>query len=204
MSLAESHKPARPMTVEEFLDLPDDGVERDLIDGVIQEWIVEPPERELTEADMTRRNPLHCEAETSIGYELRLWLATRPTPRGKVVSGEVGFRLAREPVVFVGVDVAYISAEMVANHDRKLRYFDGPPVLAVEILSPSDKQVKIIAKVRKYLEVGTVAWVAEPEFRTLTVYRPGEAPLGFNDRQVLDGDPYLPGFRVEVARLFEG
>lgn len=72
MSLAESHKPAPPMKVEEFLDLPDDGVERDLIDGVVREWIVGPPERELTEADMTRRNPLRCEAETSIGYELRL------------------------------------------------------------------------------------------------------------------------------------
>ncbi len=205
MSIAESPTPARLLTPEDVLNMPDDGIERDLIDGVLREWpttIID--EAELTEADMTRRNPEHGEAEVSIGYELRKWLDLRPGPRGKVVSGETGFRLRRDPSTFVGIDVAYVSPEMVANRNRKLRYYDGPPILAVEILSPSDQHGKLVEKVEKYLAVGSVVWIAEPYFRTITVYRQGAAPVMFNDRQELEGDPYLPGFRVPVARLFEG
>jgi Uma2 family endonuclease len=55
-----------------------------------------------------------------------------------------------------------------------------------------------------YLEVGTVVWVADPDFRTVAVHRPGEPPVTYNERQEIDGDPYLPGFRVLVSRLFEG
>jgi Uma2 family endonuclease len=120
-----------------------------------------------------------------------------------VAGGEAGFRLQRDPNIFVGIDVAYISPELVANRKRSQRYYDGPPVLAVEILSPSDQHGKVVEKVQKYLEVGSVVWVAEPDFRTITVYRPGESPIMVNDRQELDGDPYLPGFRVQVVRLFE-
>jgi len=204
MSLADSPAISRPLTAEDLLSMPDDGVERDLIDGELREWPTTTQSMDLCESEMTRRNPMHSEAEISIGYELRRWLESRPAPRGKVVGGEAGFRLTRDPVTFVGIDVAYVSAEMVANHRRKLKYFDGPPVLAVEILSPSDQHEKIVEKVEKYLQVGTVVWLADPDFRTIAVHRPGEAPISFNEHQELDGDPYLPGFRVSVIKLFEG
>ena len=192
MSLAESPATSRSLTTEDLLNLPDDGVERDLIRGELREW------------PMTRRNPMHSESESLVTYQLCRWLDAQPLPRGKVVGGEAGFRLRRDPETFVGIDVAYVSPEMAAIHDRKRKYFDGPPVLAVEILSPSDEHERIVEKVELYLEVGTVVWVVDPDFRTVAVHRPGEAPEMFNDRQELDGEPYLPGFRVRVARLFEG
>jgi Uma2 family endonuclease len=194
MSLAE-WTALKPMTVEELLALPDDGVERDLIRGELRERSKGLP--------MTRRNPMHSETEMLIGHELLLWLETQPIPRGKVVGGEAGFRLKIDPVTFVGIDVAYVSPEMAANHDKKRKYFDGPPVLAVEVLSPSDIHEEIVEKVELYLEVGTVAWLVDPDFRTVAVHRPGEPPATFNDRQEIDGNPYLPGFRVPVARFFE-
>ncbi len=196
MSLAETPVPSRTWTVEDLLALPDDGIERDLIRGELRE--------NSGEESMTRRNPTHSEAEISIGYELRGWLESRPTPKGKVVGGEAGFRLKSDPVTFVGIDVAYVSAEMAASHDRKRKFFDGPPVLAVEILSPSDLHGKVVDKVDLYLEVGTVVWVVDPDFRTVAVHRPGEPVETYNERQELDADPYLPGFRVRVARFFEG
>lgn len=204
MSLGEALASSRPLTVEDLLKMPDDGIERDLIDGQLREWPACCDDQDLGEARMTRRNPDHCEAEISIGHELRKWLETRPRPRGKVVGGEAGFRIRRDPVCFVGIDVAYVSAEMAANRDRKLQFYDGPPILAVEILSPSDQHERVVEKVEKYLEVGTVVWVADPYFRIVSVHRPGEPPVAYNERQELDGDPYLPGFRVVVARFFEG
>jgi len=190
MSLAEPPD-TRLMTAEALAALPDDGIERDLIRG------------ELRERPMTRRNPIQSVTEVSIAHELRCWSDARPAPRGYVVGGEAGFRLRGNPQTYVGIDVAYVSAEMVAAHVRKRKFFEGPPVLAVEILSPSDQHEDIVEKVELYLEVGTVVWVVDPDFRTVAVHRPGEPPVSFNDRQELDGEPYLPGFRVPVARFFD-
>lgn len=190
MSIAEA--PASgPLTAEYLASLPDDGVERDLIRG------------ELRERPMTRRNPCHSLTETLISHRLWEWVDLQPTPRGQVVGGEAGFRLKRDPVTYVGIDVAYVSAEMVASHDRKRKFFDGPPVLAVEILSPSDLHEDIVEKVELYLEVGSIVWVVDPDFRTVSVHRAGQPPETFNDQQELDGSSYLPGFKVRVARFFD-
>jgi Uma2 family endonuclease len=191
MSLADVTSP--PMTAEEFLCLADDDeVERDLIRGELREW------------PMTRRNPMHGESESLIGHYLWAWIMSRPRPWGKVLSGESSFRLKGDPVTFVGIDVAYVSAEMAALHGRRRKFYEGPLVLAVEILSPSDQHERIVEKVETYLEAGVVVWVVDPDFRTVAVHRPGEPPVVYNETQELDGEPYLPGFRVAVARLFEG
>ena len=100
MSVAES--PAKTMTVEEFLALPDDGVARELIRG------------ELRESSMTYHNRFHSEAEANVVFELRLWLNGRPAPAGKVVCGDAAFRLRGTKDSLVGIDVAYVSPELVA------------------------------------------------------------------------------------------
>ena len=81
---------------------------------------------------------------------------------------------------------------------------DGPPVLAVEILSPSDKQDEVIAKVREYLDVGVaLVWIVEPVFQTVTVYRPNERPKMFSGSDVLSGHDQMPGFQTTVNQIFE-
>ncbi len=178
------------MTIDEMLALPDNGHDRELIRG------------ELREEPMTRRNRRHSRTETRVARFLDDWLDTQPKPRGEVVSGEAGFRLKRDPDSFVGIDVAYVSLE-VAAMDPDAAFFEGPPILAIEILSPSDTQEKIDEKIALYLETGVaLVWVVSPRFRTVTVFRPDAPPALFNDQQELDGGPHLPGFRVEVAKLF--
>jgi Uma2 family endonuclease len=191
MSIAEAATP-RTMTVEEFLALPEDGVSRELIRG------------EVRERGMTIRNRFHSRVEANIAKLLGVWLETRPEPRGQIVSGEAGFRLRGTPDSAVGIDVAYASAELVAATGDRQLIFDGPPVLAVEILSPSDQHEDIVEKVRLYHESGTLVWVVDPDFRTVTVHRPGQLPVAFNEGQELDGGPELPGFHVPVARFFGG
>lgn len=180
----------RQMTTEEMLAFPEDGVDRELIRG------------QLRERPMTRRNRWHSSVEASIAHILRGWLDIQPEPRGLVVSGEAGFRLRRDPDSTVGIDVAYVSAE-VAAIEPDVMYFEGPPVLAVEILSPSDKQEEIDEKVELYLETGVaVVWVVNPRFKTVCVYRPGADPELFSQRHELAAEPHLPGFRVKLASLF--
>ncbi len=181
------------MTTEEFLALPaDEDVERDLIRG------------QLREEPMTRHNPRHSGTEVNLGYLLKSWLKQRPPPRGRLFSGEAGFRLARDPDTTVGIDVAYISAELASRTPEDAKIVDGAPILAVEILSPSDKQEKIIEKIRGFLQAGVArVWIVDPAFRTVCVYRPDAEPELFNVRQELTAEPHLPGLRVPVAEIFE-
>ena len=93
---------------------------------------------------------------------------------------------------------------MVARTQKSDDYFEGPPVLAVEILSPRDSQGEITEKVRIYLAMGVaLVWVVDPNFRTVLVHRPEAEPELFNRTQELSGEPHLPGFRILVARIFE-
>ena len=178
------------ITFEQLLALPDNGIDRELIRGA------------LREREMTKRNRWHSRVESRIAKHLDNWLDTQPAPRGEVVSGEAGFRLQREPETGVGIDVAYVSAE-VAGRAPESSFFDGPPVLAVEILSPSDKQDEIDEKIVLYLECGVkIVWIVNPRLKTLTVYRPDAAPVIFAPGQELGGGGEMPGFRIAVSNLF--
>ena len=180
---------APTLTAEQVLAMPDDGVERDLIRG------------ELRERPMTRRNRKQGRSNSRASYHLEAWLDTQPEPRGEIVCGEAGFILSAD--TGVGIDVAYVSAELSMATPESATFFQGVPILAVEILSPSDRQEDIDEKIEIYLESGVaMVWIMNPRFRTVTVYRPGAEPVLFNASQELTAEPILPGFRVRVADLF--
>jgi Uma2 family endonuclease len=193
------------MTVDEFLDLPDDGIRRELIRGIVKTYPsdADDPGPSWRERPMTIRSRAHCRLLITLACEAENWLRTRPKPRGEFVGGECGFRLGGPDDNAVGIDLAYASAEQVAAMDPDTRVFVGPPVLAIEILSPSDTQRDVVDMLRLYQEFGVIVWIGNPELRTVSVHQPGMPPETFNERQELVGDPYLPGFRVPVSRLFD-
>ncbi len=183
----------RLITTEELLAMPDGSVEFELIRGKIRVL------------DVTRRNPSHSFVEANTARIIGIWAMTRPEPRGRVYCGEIGFRIRHDPDTTVGVDVAYIDAAMVASIPRKAGMIEGSPVLAVEILSPSDKQEDILAKVQEYLESGTkVVLLLEPVFETVTVFRPDAPPMLLAGKQELNVEPHLPGFRCAASEFFRG
>lgn len=185
--------PPRLLTTEDLLALPDDGVERWLIKG------------QLREKPRTVRNQAHSEIVIAVGHFLEAWRRSQPEPRGRVAGGEAGVRLRRTPDSTVGIDVTYYTAEVAARRDEgNTTLVDGAPVLAVEVLSPNDAIGEINEKIAEYLDAGVLlVWVIDPTHRTVTVHRPGERPVMFNDAQELTAEPHLPGFRVTIAQLFE-
>jgi len=179
------------MTTEEMLALPDDGKERWLIRG------------ELREKPMTVRNRWHSRVLTRIAQLLGNWLDGQPEPRGEILGGEAGVRLRRTPDSTVGVDLIYVSAELAAEEPEETTLIDGVPILAVEILSPSDTVEEIEEKVDEYLSAGVaLVWLVNPHRRTVQVCRPNAGPKLFNEEEELSGEPHLPGFRVAVKQLF--
>jgi Uma2 family endonuclease len=190
MSVATSLA-SKLMTAEEFMAIPEDGISRELIHGEIKEY------------GMTLRNHMHAEVVAKVAYLLTHWVTGQPRPRGKVSSGDAGFRLRRDPDVLVGPDVAFASADLVASTPRIPTFYDGSPLLAVEVLSPSDKHEDIVDKIRLYLEAGVIVWEIDPDFHRVGVHRPGLELEMLTASQELSADPYLPGFRVAVAAIFE-
>ncbi len=180
------------MTAEEFLAIPEDGIARELIDGVVKE------------RGMTVRNRQHASVQSRIAARLLLWLEAQPMPQGDVVDGDCGFRLRRDPDLLVGPDVAYASADLLDRLDPKSAFLDGAPVLAVEILSPSDNNQDVFDKVELYLGAGVVVWTVDPKFRVIQVHRSGHLTESYNVAQEIDADPYMPGLRVPVAAIFAG
>jgi Uma2 family endonuclease len=190
--------PPRLMTAEEFLALPDDGVERWLIRGQLREARPGPGGK-----PMTVRNRDHSAVMSLVAAALVAWWRDRPEPRGLIVSGEAGVRLRQTAESIVGVDVAYVGPEVAARRGPETSLIDGAPVLVVEILSPSDTVEDVNEKTDEYLAAGVrLVWVIDPHDRTVTIYRPGHEPEFANVRQELSADAELPGFRVPVAQLF--
>lgn len=180
------------MTAKELLALPENGHDRWLIDG------------ELRERPMPTRNRFHSYTMTRTARFLDTWRDSQPPPHGKVLTGDAGVRLRRNPDTVFGIDIVYASAELLARQTVSSTIIDGAPTLAVEILSPSDTIEDISDKIDALLQAGVLlVWIIDPFHRTVIVHSPGAEPVLFNSQQDLSGDPHLPGFRVPVRMLFE-
>ena len=184
----------KSMTLEDLLSFPDDGVDR---------WLIRGELRENKEANVNRRNPWHCTAMSNLVHLIRCWVLTQPIPRGNVLSGDAAFRICRNPETIVGIDIAYISAALLASLPRKISIVDGVPILAIEILSPSDTHSDVAEKIEDYLTAGVaLVWIVDPDFQTVTVHQTGADPQFFNRNQILSADPHLPGLWINVAEIF--
>jgi Uma2 family endonuclease len=182
---------SEPMTTEALLALPNDGVDRWLIRG------------QLREKPMTVRNRFHSKVMASVTTCLKIWRDAQPEPRGDVLSGEAGVRLMRDPATTVGIDVVYVSPEVLARQTDETTLIDGIPLLAVEILSPSDTIDEVNEKIDAYLSVGVpLVWIMDPYRRTATIYRPQKPARLVAEGDELNGETILPGFRVPLADLF--
>ncbi|HET6422702.1 MAG TPA: Uma2 family endonuclease [Planctomycetaceae bacterium] len=182
-------------TIADYESLPDDGIER---------WLVRGQLRERPENGMTKRNRWHSQILITIGTYLKLWRDRQPEPRGVVLGGEAGCILQRNPDTVVGIDIAYFGPDIAAMETEGTTLMDGPPVLAVEILSPSDRQQDIDEKTDLYQAAGVpLVWLVDPHLRTVTVLRLDQPPRLFNETDTFDAEPHLPGFKVSVAGLFD-
>lgn len=135
---------------------------------------------------------------------------------GRVYGAETGFILFRNPDTVRAPDAAFLRFPRADHPLDQQGFIEGPPDLAVEVVSPNDTAREVAAKVDDYLKAGTpLVWVIRPAERTVTVHRrPGGAdgavgPVGADEARVLgegdvlDGGDVLPGFEIEVGRFFD-
>jgi len=169
-----------PVSVDEFWDVAR-GLERaELVGGQVVE-LVPPGFR-------------HGEIAATISHLLHEYITRRGL--GAVV-GETGFILSRDPATVRAPDVAVVLSARVPA-PRPVRFFPGPPDLAVEVLSPDDRPGEVAAKVADYIRAGTQAvWVVDPDAETVTVHSRDQA-IRYGENELVDGAPVLPGFHPAV------
>ncbi len=122
---------------------------------------------------------------------------------GEVFGAETGFLVETEPDTVLGADAAFVSRERLATVETLEKFFSFAPDLAVEVLSPGNTVQEIDEKIALYFAAGSRAvWVFNPKRRTVAVYA---SPLDvhiYSEQETLDGGDLLPGFMLDLSKLF--
>ena len=172
------------MTLEEFMNIDDEPKRHELIKGEL-----------LT---MPSPKPLHGRAVANLTM---LLLQHVKANRLGVVYTESGYHLESDPDTVLGPDMSFVSARRVDQSDE--HYYEGPPDLAVEVLSPGDRKGYVERKLALYLETGTRSvWLVNPRRRTVEVISSSDERRTLHDTDELVDDT-LPGFSVKVSEIFE-
>ena len=155
-SMATAIHIAPPITVEQyegFEGFP--GLRDELIDGEI---VLSPQPK-----------PWHHQVSENISVLLNKALSSQFVAKQ---NSNIKFREANSmpaPDVFV---VSCADWRKACESDQ---YLDKPPVLAVEVISPANRKVRVSQKVDIYLANGVSAvWVCYPKKRLLRTYQTGK------------------------------
>lgn len=177
------------LTIDDLTALPDD-------DGNIYELI----EGELIVSSAPTLS--HQDIIGNLFFWLRMYLQDNPIGRVTMTPGVIFDK-------YNGVipDLVFLTNEQLARvgSESHIRF---APALAVEVVSPGrqNAQRDRVKKLRLYDKFGVGEyWVADPEARTLEIYRRAGGALAL--AATLKGEdeintPLLPGFSCTPARVF--
>jgi Uma2 family endonuclease len=125
---------------------------------------------------------------------------------GWVLSEGEGYQcFANDPNRVRRPDVSFIRRGRLSLEQALTEGYNSVvPDLIVEVLSPNDLIYKVHKKVQQWLQAGVrLAWVVNPETRTVEVHRLQGAGTILREEGFLEGEDVLPGFRCAVRELFE-
>lgn len=179
----------RLVTAEEFYEMPDrPGYMLELVAGEI--------------AEVTGTGFSHNQI-AGLVYRL-LWQHVEQHHLGTVAGENLGYVLRRNPDTVRVPDVSFLAWGREPSEDAAEFYVEGPPTIAVEVVSPNDRDREIRAKVSEYLTAGSQqVWVLRPTERSVTVHDADRGVRELGADVTLDGGDVLPGFSVRVGDLFE-
>lgn len=137
--------PRRPLTVADLDTMPDDGHRYELIDGML---LVSPAPRERHQEVLGN---LYVLLKSTCPAHLKVLLAP--------------FAVALADDTEVQPDI--LAAPRSQFTDTEL---PGPPLLAIEVLSPSTRRVDLLLKRDRYQAAGIPSyWIVDPDAPAVTV-----------------------------------
>ena len=140
--------------------------------------------------------------------------ALRPFVRdrglGFALSAPYDVVIQREPLRVRQPDVLVVNAELTGiAHPSDLvgrRFLESPPLLVVEVLSPSNTRRDVAERLADYRNIGVPeCWLARFSARTVEVLRlsgDGVTVLGVYGMGDVLRSEVLPGFELPIADIF--
>ena len=176
---------AAPMTIEEFLKLPQvEGEKMELIHGEV--------------VSMAYAGFMHERVKSNLIKILSAWLDQHPLGQ---VFAETTYRMP-DGGDALAPDLSVLRNERLTPVTKDLPL--GAPDLAVEVVS-SETAARLRTKIGLYLRNESKAvWVVYPEERLIEVHRAIDQVTILESGQILEGHDALPGFSIPVGKIFAG
>ena len=169
------------------MQLPDDDLRHELING------------ELIKMPLPKVP--HGRAAKRLGKPLEQFVSDHDL--GEAFTTEIGFQLTNDPDTVLGPDISFISKERLKSAGEVTGFWQGPPDLAVEVLSPGDRRGKVNKKILQWLGFGTrQVWIVDPKHSTVTIYRSETDATTFSGSDYLESQDLFPGFRISLDQIF--
>jgi Uma2 family endonuclease len=182
---------APPMTDPQFADFCAEHPDLFFEMTAAGEIVVMPPTYSLTSI----RN-------REITSQLDRW-ATQDRP-GVVGESSGGFVLPsgarRSP------DASWIAKDQIRQLNRESLegYWHLCPAFVIELRSHSDRLPVLRAKMREYIDNGArLAWMIDPDARTVEVYRKDREPESFTGIDCLAGEGPIDGFILDLRTVWD-
>lgn len=154
-------------------------------------------ERELTPYEIERNKPMpnltHGLIQMNIGFEIK-------SSYGKEYSVASEVSLATIPIGS--------TPDLVIYPKRNLNFINEPakqtepPLVTIEIQSPSQSNEEMVVKAYKYLEFGVKSsWIVYPAMKAVAVYSAPDEYEFFRDDELLKDE--ATGIEVDLSKVFE-
>jgi len=172
------------ITAEELFEL-DDGYRHELLKG-----------------ELLTTSPSGAEhGAVTINLAAPLAAHVKANQLGIVFGAETGFTLERNPDTVLAPDISFVRRERIGTISKG--FHQGPPDLAVEVISPKETRREVEDKTGHWLRLGVRAvWLVNPRTRTVEVRTAAGEKRILREQDALNGDNIVPSFTISVAEIF--
>ncbi len=185
--------PTKPLTLEEFLTLPETKPASEFIDGMIIQKPMPQGKHSALQGDLTSA----------------INAALKPSKIGRAYP-ELRYTFGGRSVVFGGrsvvPDIAVFRANRIPRDSsgEVANTFSLPPDWTIEILSPDQSQSRVIRNILHCLSHGTeMGWLLDPEEVCIFVYGADKSVQLFDEPDsVLPVPAFAESVRLTVGEIF--
>lgn len=179
------HSPTKPLSLEEFLALPEGETAMELVDGQA----------------IPKRSPKfsHSTTQKNLLFLLDRWSQNR----GRVLP-EWAVKLTRHGKDWVPVpDLLYVSYEHLAAEWMQDEACPVLPDLVIEIVSPGQTFGEMTEKATDYLAAGVLrVWVVDSQAKSVTVFVPESLPQTYRGNRTI-ADTVFPNLTLTAEQIFQ-
>ena len=158
------------------------------------------------EGEIILMPPAHSNTGTrnaDLNADLTIWARTDGT--GRYFDSSAGFKLPNGALRSPDASWILNSRLDALTSDERSGFFSICPDFVIELRSSSDSLTDLRAKMQEYMENGArLGWLIDPlaNPKQVYIYRPQAEVEVLEDANSISGEPELPGFTLDLTRLW--